>query len=436
MLIYSHTVTPRLQYVAAFLSQYYGTPFLVTTDWQYFQQADKAKLNYSDTNTDTHTLWIQPVGLLFETGVKKQSVSCFVHTRGYKAFFAAAGVIGFDLFAAIFYLLSRYEEYGPHQKDIYGRYAHENSLAFQNNFLHLPLINIWLEDFRSILQQQFQISNLKSQSFQFLPTYDIDIAWSYRNKGLLRNTGGTVKSIVNGQWSMVKERVRVLAEKEQDPYDCYEWLDSLHQQYNLQPLYFFHVGQKRTQYDKNIATDNKAFQQLVQQHAQQYAIGLHPSWHSGDEPDYLQKEKGTLEAIAHRTITISRQHYIRFTLPQTFRRLLDAGITEDHSMGYGSINGFRASLATAFYWYDLEKETQTKLLLHPFCFMDANAFFEQGLSVEAAFDELMHYYQVVKRSAGTLITIWHNQFLGTDPMFNGWRELYQRFVKTVVQGVS
>jgi hypothetical protein len=432
MLIYSHSVTPRLQYVASFLTQYYGVSFLVTTDWQYFKNADKAKINYAATNSEAHALWMQPTTLLFEAGIRKQAIHCFEHQHGYKAFFAAEGVMGFDLFAAIFYLLSRYEEYLPHQKDMYGRYAHENSIAFQNSFLHLPLINIWLEDFRKIIEG---IWNLKFgiRSFQLLPTYDIDIAWSYRNKGLLRNVGGAVKSIVNSQWSMVRERVQVLAGKEHDPYDCYNWLDELHQQYSLQPLYFFHVGQRRNQYDKSISTYNSSFQQLIRQHGQRYTIGLHPSWHSGDEPVCLPKEKAILERITQRVVTNSRQHYIRFTLPHTFQRLIEAGITDDYSMGYGSINGFRASVASSFYWYDLERERQTKLLLHPFGFMEANALFEQRLSLEEAFDELIHYYKVVKESRGTLITVWHNSTLGTDVMFKGWRELYARFLE-VIQG--
>jgi len=55
-------------------------------------------------------------------------------------------------------------------------------------------------------------------------------------------------------------------------------------------------------------------------------------------------------------ITQSRQHYIRFNLPEGYQRLIAAGITDDYSMGYGSVNGFRASVASSFYWYDLEKE--------------------------------------------------------------------------------
>ena len=157
-------------------------------------------------------------------------------------------------------------------------------------------------------------------------------------------------------------------------------------------------------------------QQLIKQHAEKYSIGIHPSWASGDDDSLLEKEIKTLESATGKKITASRQHYIRFTLPHTFRRLIAAGITDDYSMGYGSINGFRASVASSFYWYDLEKEKQTDLLLLPFCFMEANSFFEQKYLPQRAYEEMMHYYNVVKAVNGTLITIWHNNFLGTYPI--------------------
>ena len=74
-------------------------------------------------------------------------------------------------------------------------------------------------------------------------------------------------------------------------------------------------------------------------------------------------------------MVISRQHFIRFTLPDTYRQLINAGIKEEFSMGYGSVNGFRASVALPFYWFDLEKNEATSLLVYLFCFMDANSFF-------------------------------------------------------------
>ena len=100
-------------------------------------------------------------------------------------------------------------------------------------------------------------------------------------------------------------------------------------------------------------------------------------------------------------------------------------------MGYGSINGFRASVASVFYWYDLSKEEQTDLRIHPFCFMDANSFYEQHYSAAQAYDEMLHYYKVCKDVNGTLTTIWHNNFLGGAKEFNGWKEIYEKFIVTV-----
>jgi len=104
------------------------------------------------------------------------------------------------------------------------------------------------------------------------------------------------------------------------------------------------------------------------------------------------------------------------------------GIGFDFSMGYGSINGFRASVASKFFWYDLGKEEQTKLVLYPFCFMEANSYYEQRLSAEQAFEELRHYFDIVRSVNGMLITIWHNSFLGTAKKFKGWKEVYEQFI--------
>ena len=146
---------------------------------------------------------------------------------------------------------------------------------------------------------------------------------------------------------------------------------------------------------------------------------------------YCKMKKALLENISGQSINQSRQHYIRFNLPDGYRRLTDASITDDYSMGYGSINGFRASVAASFYWYDLEKEEQTSLRIHPFCFMEANSFYEQKFSAIQALEELMHYLNICKAVNGQLITIWHNNFLGTAKAFAGWKETYAAFIAQV-----
>ena len=429
--IFCHTITPRLRFITDFIgNEICGKAFDITSDVEAFKNYNGPKLNYSHQNFPDCPLSIVHYPLLFETGIKKQKTDCF-SVNYFKAFFKSNGDYPFDIFAASFYLLSRYEEYLPHEKDSYGRYAHENSLAFKEGFLNLPLVNIWLEDFKKVLKEKYSTLNIQHSIFKFVPTYDIDEAYAYKNKNFLRTMGGAVRTMVHGQWSMVSERRKVISGKTKDPYDAYQWMDELHQKHNLKPIYFFHVAEANAKYDKNILPFHPAMQQLIRQHAEKYSIGLHPSWQSGDDESLLEKELKTLESATERKITSSRQHYIRFTLPHTFRRLIDASITDDYSMGYGSINGFRASVASSFYWYDLEREEATSLLLHPFCYMEANSFFEQKYSAQQALEEMQHYYQVVRSVNGTFISIWHNSFLGTEKRFVGWREVYKEFISVV-----
>ena len=400
--------------------------FEITSDEERFIQYEGVKINYSNSSISNNELRLGNVSLLFENNIQPQRIDCF-EINNYKAFFKTEGAdFPFDIFAAPFYLLSRYEEYLPHEKDMYGRYAHENSLAFKEGFLQLPLINIWVNDFTKSIQQKFPTFNIQYSAFKFSPTYDIDIAYAFKHKGLARNIGGFLKS-------PSVERIKVLAGLMQDPFDVYDWLDDFHQQHSLQPVYFFLLAAKNGQYDKNILPHVNAVKYLMNSHAAKYTVGIHPSWQSGNNFLLMKKEKKLLADIITQPVTHSRQHYIRFSLPHSCRRLMEAGITDDYSMGYGSINGFRASVASSFYWFDLQKNETTSLRLHPFCWMDANSFYEQQLSAEEAYDELVKYYTICKEVGGSLCTIWHNNFLGTDKQFAGWRQCYEKFIALVRQ---
>jgi len=433
MIIYSHSITHRLKYIADFFGrQLTGEPVAVTDNVIHYLDYQGLRINYSHEPISQQEYWIKPHGLLHETGIRLQSVECFEH-NGNKAFFRTDGDYVFDIFAASFYLFSRYEEYLPHKKDIYGRYSHENSLAFKESFLNKPLINYWLLDFKKSLQLKFTSLTIHDSLFTFLPTYDIDEAYSYKYKQWWRSAGAAMKDILSGKWNRFRERRKVLNGEQSDPFDSFAWMDDLHRLYKVQSRYFFLVAEKTKKYDRNILPSEIALQSLIQHHAEKYELGIHPSWQSGDNPTLLKKEIETLEIITRGKITSSRQHFIRFTLPKTYRQLIEAGIKEDFSMGYGSINGFRASVALPYYWYDLEKEEQTYLLLYPFCYMEANSFFEQKQTPQQALEEMLQYYQTVKSVNGTLITIWHNTFLGTDELYRGWRDAYYQFFNNVMK---
>lgn len=427
MIVFSPNITPRLKYSCDFIGkELTGREVLLTTSKDEFVLYDGLRINYSIARITPDEYWIKPHSLLFEKGIQPQAIDC-AEWNFQKIFFRTSGEAPFDIFAATFYLLSRYEEYLPHEKDMYGRFDYKSSLAYRENFLELPVINNWLQQLKALLRNKFPEYDFPNNKFSFIPTYDIDEAYSFKYKQWWRSTGAAVKDLVRGRFARFALRRRVLNGSENDPFDSFAWLDDLHRPYRFQPKYFFLVPAKTGKYDRNILPGETALQTLIQHHAEKYMVGVHPSWQSGDDPSLVSQEKETIEKIAKIKVTSSRQHFIRMTLPDTYRYLIQAGIKEDYSMGYGSINGFRASVASPFYWYDLEKEQQTSLLLFPFCYMEANSFFEQKMPPVQALDEMYHYYHQVKKVNGTLITIWHNTFLGTDELFEGWREVYSQF---------
>lgn len=437
LLVYTPTSSPRVNYIFSTLLPALGIGnYHVTSDKISFINSNAAKINYSGQPVTNHEVWVKPADLLFEKEIKKQAIDCFTF-NGIKAFFKTCeSDFPFDIFSASFYLVTRYEEYLPYKQDMYGRYAHENSLSSREGFLNFPQVNIWLPQLAKELLKKFPSLQLTPPTFHFLPTYDIDIAWSYLHKGWIRNAGGLVKSMIDGDWLRANERINVLFGKQKDPFDSYDWLDELHKKYSLEPIYFFLMAGQNKHYDKNILPGKKAFQKLINQHNATYDVGIHPSWQSGDKPESLKNEIETLERITGKKVDKARQHYIRMTFPETYRQLIISGIWQDYSMGYGSINGFRASYCLPYKWYDLQKEESTSLTIFPFCYMDANSYYEQHYTPEQALMEMEHYFKITKEVNGLLITIWHNHFLGTDIMFKGWREIYKAFAGKMYSLIS
>jgi hypothetical protein len=432
LLVFSSKKTTRLQYILQTLMEGIGVAFELTDSADHFVDYKGPKINYSSSPLTPGELWICPADLLFETTIKEQSIRCFLWKK-MKAFFATSGELAFDIFATSFYLLTRYEEYLPHAKDEYGRYAHKNSIAFKEKFLNQPLVNLWLKDLSDLLLQKFPSLNLQPSKFQFVPTYDVDIAWSYFSKGFSRNLGGILKSLTKGEWTLIKERFSVIMGSRDDPFDVYAWLDDLHEQHKLKPIYFFLLATRIGKYDKNTNPKNKYFRLLIRKLSVMYRTGIHPSWQSGNNKSLFRNELELLKKIIDKPVEDSRQHYIRMSLPATYQQLIDAGIRNDYSMGYGSINGFRASYCLPYKWYDLSKEETTELTVYPFCYMEANSLFEQHYSAPRALEELQQYYDVTQSVSGMLITIFHNHLLTTQPHRIAWRNMYENFLKSINQ---
>jgi hypothetical protein len=334
--------------------------------------------------------------------------------------------VSFDIFSAIFFLISRHEEYYSYIPDKHERYPATESTLFKKGWLSRPLVDEWLLALFELLKDKGAPVSLKP--FFYQATYDIDIAFSYKHKGFARTGGAIAKAALQLNTEEIARRVAVMLGNQQDSFDCYEWLQEVHERTGITPIYFVLASLKTTHYDKNIFPLHPRMATLIRAFKEEGQVGLHPSYFS-DKSDVFEQEKTTVEGITNSSVQLSRQHYIRLKIPETYTALIAHKLNDDWSMGYGSHLGFRAGTGRSFLWFDLKGESTTSLRVHPFCFMDSTARFEEGLTAERAFQRLDQMKERLMRSHSTLVTVFHNFSLGSDKGWEGWAERYGQFLK-------
>jgi len=100
-------------------------------------------------------------------------------------------------------------------------------------------------------------------------------------------------------------------------------------------------------------------------------------------------------------------------------------------MGYGAVNGFRASTCSPYYWYNLQTDERSSLQIFPFCYMEATSIFQHKHTPEEAFNEMIQLHAMVKQVNGLFITIFHNHLIGRDFRGRRWMEIYRQFLREV-----
>ncbi len=432
VLIYTPRVTNRIQYIVKFLiGEICGFDYAVTSSNEEFINFKGAKINYSDKSFPGDSIKIHASGFLTEKGIREFTPRMRIHDN-YPVLFPTENNekcdLGYDLFASAFFLVSRYEEYLPFLEDRYGRFEADQSFAYQNGFLDVPLIDIQTLELKKILISKFSITEQKSRKFTFIPTYDIDIAYAYKGKGLSRNALAIMKDILTFDFNNLMDRIKVLTGRMHDPYDTYEFQLWLQKKYKLNPVYFF-LSARYGPKDKNISIYSKHFFHLIKKLGDYAETGIHPSFASHYKKDRLLDEIRTLANISNCNIEKSRQHYLKITLPQTYLNLIRFNILNDYTMGFASHTGFRAGTCTPFHFFNLTEETETRLKVYPLTVMDSTLMNYMKLDAMQARNKIKTLIETVKKVDGTFISLWHNDALSNNNTWMGWKDVYMYLVE-------
>lgn len=403
IVIYTKQVTNRIKYAFDFVFvNYFGINYEIIFDATIPKNADKIYLNYSSEKLEGFYAIFQD-DLLLEDSIHQQKL--FVSSiQQMPVFFQTTKNfdLQFDIFSAIFYLVTRYEEYLPHTKDEHNRYKSSNSILANPAFNFSPIVEIWLNYFKQKLFTLNTTIPFKKIEFEYQPTFDIDNAFQFLGRNWLKNPPNIFD----------KNCITILLKKEKDRFDTFKFINQEIIKYQLKPIFFFLLCDADKN-DSNVSPKSSLLHFQIKAFSK-YSIGIHPSY-TATNAEKINSEKSLLEAVLQKPITLSRQHFLKLSFPETMHNLMRNKIEIDYSLAYPNTIGFRAGYSREIIFFDLSTNEVTNFTLQPTSWMDATyEYYQNILTFEEITDNFLPFFNLLKKNNGKLVPIFHNDLLAIE----------------------
>ncbi|KAA1245697.1 polysaccharide deacetylase family protein [Aquimarina sp. RZ0] len=424
VLIYVHKITPRISYVFKHIcKRILGCEIDFTSKIESFIAHKGSKFSYGKQPLGKE-LYFQSVDLLFEQGFNEVAIQvlpwedtqCFFQVKNPNS------ALPFDVFAATFYLLSRYEEYLPHVKDELGRFEATESVAYVHDFLKDPVVDIWAYKFKKIILEKYRDIKFKEKEFNIIPIVAVSQTFAYWQKGILRSIGGGLRDLWNLKLGEVTDRIKVIMGLKKDPYNTFDFIINFQKTKKRKAIILFGLGDY-SNYEKNVNYNKPEHREVIKHVSDYIDVGLKVSYSAISDVTILKEEKKRIEGIVNRQLKYSLCSFYKIKLPEAYRSFIELEVEEDFSMGYPEHSGFRAGTCTPFLFYDLDYEVQTPLTVYSFCCTPGS--FEDFNNERMVKEEVISYMKKIKKVNGTFISIFSNGLFSELNTQTFWRLIFK-----------
>lgn len=351
--------------------------------------------------------------------------------------------LGADLIASAFFLLSRYEEcVRRNVRDQHGRFPGRESLPYRAGFLRRPVVEEYGALLRRLLRRAGKDVPEPSPGFRHAwLTHDVDRIWTWDN--YYRAARSTVKRVLTGKPDKLRPLLSVWNYRKHDPAYTFPWLTEQDGAVRAAlgperctPTYFFMGCAEQTAYDIAYMSNRTRTAELIRFLKENGCkIGYHVSYAASLDMGRAKDEVSRIWELTSRPIVLSRNHYLASREPEDFYALLDAGITDDFTMGYADEAGFRLGTCRPARWIDPVKRKLTGLLLHPMTVMDCTLDRKDYMNIQdedEALAVVRGLLEEIYRHGGEAVLLWHSPFV--DPRVGTYHQsLYRRVLASVLQ---
>ncbi|MDR1336017.1 MAG: polysaccharide deacetylase family protein [Tannerella sp.] len=344
-----------------------------------------------------------------------------------------------DLLAGAFFLLSRYEETVRRGvRDVHGRFPGRESLPFRAGFIHRPLV----DEYGRLLRRWLRLTGVPVQEppqriRHLYLTHDVDAPFA------CRTWRSVARGVAGGKNLRELLRIRFGA-LEDDPFYTFPRL--LREDAQVRTAFgeehcdiylFFKAGGSgekadRPRYDLRGKDIRRLYSLLWDSCAK---AGLHASYRAGKNPALVAAEKERLQRAFPQEIDANRHHFLASREPEDMAALEQAGITDDFTMGYADVAGFRLGTSRPVRRIDALNRRLSALTLHPLTVMDVTLSESgyMGLNLEEATDCVIRLAEQVRQFNGELTLLWHNSSTVEGEGYHA--ALYESILKKLISDI-
>jgi len=339
-------------------------------------------------------------------------------------------ISGLDLFAGAFFMLTRWEECVGSAVDLHARFPAQDALVVKSGCILRPIVDEYVAVLLSWLIELGYAVPPQKNKFRIVPTCDVDMPFYWLRKPIWKVLASEWKKEKKfSSFNSTLKKIKAVSNKtDADPYDQFDYMMSLAEKNGHRFTFNMLVG-GISQYEGYYDLKDPEIKVLMKSFRERgHHIGLHPSYNSFLDPKLMIEEKMMLTKALNMAINTSRQHYLRFAVPGTWRHLADIGLQEDSTMGYAAEPGFRCGTSRAYPVFDVGLRKTLSLLESPLLVMDVSLRNYKKLNPEGSIALCQQIMDQVKKHDGEFVFLWHNSNLSDVEGWGEWRAVFEYLV--------
>ena len=330
-----------------------------------------------------------------------------------------------DIFASIYFMLSRWEEYANKARDDHDRFPASASLSYRFGFLDHPVVDEYVDFLWQMLLFLGYKENRKQGVYSMKLTHDVDEPFelcSKSNAALFRNIVGDVLKRKDYRRASKKIRLMGLGDEARLPYDRYFTFDYIMEQSEKRGLEsaFYFLPNGSPEHSSKINIENKLMVKLLKSISKRgHEIGIHGHYDTYDNEEAFIKDVEKLRRVLeinriYSKVFGGRQHYLRWKSPTTYYNYVDAELSYDSTLSYADVAGFRCGTCHEFQPFDFIKRKQLNIVERPLIAMECSVIDERYMNLGYT-EKALEYFKKLKdecrKHNGNFVLLWHNSRL-------------------------